>query len=409
MSTLLHPRGDYVKFPRLLVLTSTFPRWRHDVEPPFVFELAKRLVTNFEVHVLAPHASGSSRREVMDGIHVHRFRYAPMAWQRLAYGGGILATIRKYPLTVLLIPSFLAAQTVSIAQLVKRYRFDFIHAHWVFPQGGTALLARKFCGRRTKILCTSHGGDLYGLRGWFFEWIKRLVVNGCDHVTTVSHAMRFDILKMNADPRKISVIPMGVDLQERFVPTSRVDSRNSLLFVGRLVQKKGIRYLIEAMPIIRRAFPETKLKIAGDGPDRRELIRLADVLGLHDGVEFLGSVSNQNLARVYQSADVVIFPSVVDCSGDQEGFGLVLVEALGCGCTVVATDLPAIRDIVENGRTGLVVGQRNPEQIAEAVVRLFENPALRRSLAMKGRNHVLKRFDWEAIAQKYAEVIAAMC
>jgi glycosyltransferase involved in cell wall biosynthesis len=182
-----------------------------------------------------------------------------------------------------------------------------------------------------------------------------------------------------------------------------------LLFVGRLVQKKGIRYLIEAMPIIRRAFPETKLKIAGDGPDRRELIRLADVLGLHDGVEFLGSVSNQNLARVYQSADVVIFPSVVDCSGDQEGFGLVLVEALGCGCTVVATDLPAIRDIVENGRTGLVVGQRNPEQIAEAVVRLFENPALRRSLAMKGRNHVLKRFDWEAIAQKYAEVIAAMC
>jgi glycosyltransferase involved in cell wall biosynthesis len=408
MSTILHPRGDYVNFPRLLVLTSTFPRWRHDVEPPFVFELAKRLVTNFEVHVLAPHASGSSRREVMDGIHVHRFRYAPMGWQRLAYGGGILSTIWKYPLTVLLIPFFLVAQTVSIAQLVKRYRFDVIHAHWIFPQGATALLVRKLCGGRPKVLCTSHGGDLYGLRGRLFEWIKRTVVKGCDHVTVVSQAMRSDILKMNANPRKISVIPMGVELQERFVPTSKTADRNCLLFVGRLVQKKGLRYLLEAMPIIRRTHPEAKLTIAGDGPDRSELNRLADVLGLHDGVEFLGSVSNQNLAEVYQGADVVIFPSVVDCSGDQEGFGLVLVEALGCGCAVVATDLPAMRDIVENGRTGLVVGQRSPEQIAKAVVRLIENPALRRFLAMKGRNHVLKRFDWEAIVHKYAEVIAAM-
>jgi glycosyltransferase involved in cell wall biosynthesis len=67
-----------------------------------------------------------------------------------------------------------------------------------------------------------------------------------------------------------------------------------------------------------------------------------------------------------------------------------------------------MRDIVENGRTGLVVGERSPGQIAKAVVSLIENPALRRSLAMKGRNHVLKRFDWEVIVQKYAEVIAAM-
>jgi glycosyltransferase involved in cell wall biosynthesis len=311
-------------------------------------------------------------------------------------------------LTILLIPLFIAAQTVTIIHLLRRYRFDFIHAHWILPQGATALLARKLSGSRPKVLCTSHGGDLYGLRGRLFEWIKRMVVKGSNHVAVVSQAMRSDILKMNANPRKTSVIPMGVELQERFVPASKTAKRNCMLFVGRLVQKKGLRYLLEAMPIIRQTHPEVKLKIAGDGPDRRELNRLADELGLHDGVEFLGSVSNQNLARVYQNADIVIFPSVVASSGDQEGFGLVLVEALGCGCAVVTTDLPAMRDIVENGRTGLVVGERSPGQIAKAVVSLIENPALRRSLAMKGRNHVLKRFDWEVIVQKYAEVIAAM-
>jgi len=397
-----------VRKPCILVLTSTFPRWEHDVEPPFVFELSRRLATGFDVRVLAPHAAGSRLEEVMDGIHVHRFRYAPQNWQRLAYQGGILANLRKSPLMVLLVPFFLAAQMKVAASLLLKYPVDAIHAHWIFPQGVVALMAKFISGSRVKILCTSHGGDLYSLKGWYFECVKRLVVRGCDHMTVVSRSMRSDILKMNAEPQKISIIPMGVELKKRFVPPSTAANRRCLLFVGRLVRKKGLRYLIDAMPIILRTHSELKLSVAGDGPDRRELERRVSLLGLHDHVEFLGSVPNEDLPALYQSAGIVIFPSVIDRDGDREGFGLVLVEALGCECAVVATDLPAMQDIVEDGKTGLVVGQRSPEQIANAVVRLAGDPALRRFLAASGRKHVLKRFDWETISQKYKSIMRTL-
>lgn len=394
--------------PCLLVLTSTFPRWKNDVEPPFVFELSRRLATEFDVRVLAPHASGSRSKEIMDGINVHRFRYAPEGWQRLAYRGGILANLGKSPMMVLLVPFFLAAQMIAAVRLLRKYPVDVIHAHWIFPQGMVAIMAKFLSGSRAKILCTSHGADLYGLKGRFFERVKRLVVRGCDHMTVVSRSMRSDILKMNAEPQKISVISMGVELRERFVPPSIAVKRGGLLFVGRLVPKKGLRYLIEAMPAILRAHPDLKLRIAGDGPDRRELERRVLHLGLHGHVEFLGSISNKDLPALYQSAGIVIFPSVVDRDGDREGFGLVLVEALGCECAVVATDLPAMKDIVEDGKTGLVVAQRSPEQIAYAVTRLANDAALRQSLATNGRNHVLKRFDWETISQNYKAIMRAL-
>jgi len=246
------------------------------------------------------------------------------------------------------------------------------------------------------------------LKGRLFERVKRLVVRGCDHMTVVSRSMRSDILQMNAEPQKISVIPMGVELRERFVPPSTAVNRGGLLFVGRLVPKKGLRYLLEAMPMILRTHPELKLRIAGDGPDRRKLERRVSHLGLYDHVEFLGSLSNKDLPLLYQSAGIVIFPSVVDRDGDREGFGLVLVEALGCECAVVATDLSAMKDIVEDGKTGLVVAQRSPEQIANAVIRLTDDRALRRWLAINGRGHVLKRFDWEAISQKYKSIMRTL-
>ena len=91
-------------------------------------------------------------------------------------------------------------------------------------------------------------------------------------------------------------------------------------------------------------------------------------------------LANETLPKLYQTADVVVFPSIVAADGDREGFGLVLVEALGCECAAVVTDLPAMRDIVHDGKTALVVPQQNAQQIAAKVIQLLDNPSLRRSL-----------------------------
>ena len=119
-------------------------------------------------------------------------------------------------------------------------------------------------------------------------------------------------------------------------------------------------------------------------------------------------MENERLPGLYQGADVVVFPSVVGLDGDREGFGLVLAEALGCECAVVTTDLAAMKDIVSDGQTGLVVPERDSKQIAEKVVILLENPELRKKLGRAGRRFVLEHFDWAVIGEKYRSVIESL-
>jgi glycosyltransferase involved in cell wall biosynthesis len=389
----------------ILVLTSTFPRWKGDVEPPFVHELARRLTGSFDVHVLAPHAPGSKRREILDGVHVHRFRYGPSILERLAYQGGILSNLKKSPALFGLVPFFLAAQLLAVIHVLMRQPIQVIHAHWIFPQGVIALLARTLTRSRAKVLCTSHGGDLYGLKGAVFSRVNKMVADACDHLTVVSHSMRVDLMKLGVESRKVSVIPMGVDLRRRFVPPSVPSRAESLLFVGRLVEKKGLRYLLEAMPEILKRFPHAHLTVVGDGPSRLELEKLASSLGLRARVRFLGALKNEELPAIYHKAGVVVFPSMVSDDGDREGFGLVLVEALGCGCACVVTDLPAMMDIVQNNRTALVVRQKKPGELADAISTMLSNAGLRSAMAAEGRNHVLKRFDWDIIAEHYRSTV----
>lgn len=391
--------------PRILVLTSTFPRWNRDVEPPFVFELSRRLTAWFDVRVLAPHAPGSLYQEVMEGIRVHRFQYAPVAWERLAYHGGILANLRKSPLMMGLVPFFLAAQLLSAVRLLRRFPIDLIHAHWIFPQGMIAILVRALTGSRSRVMCTSHGGDLYGLGGKVFGRIKKMVADDSDHLIVVSRSMRSDLLKLAVTPDKISVVPMGVDLRNRFVPSILASDTASILFVGRVVEKKGLKYLIKAMPTILEQFPQSQLTVVGDGPNRFELEKLALDLGLSARIRFLGALKNEELPAVYQQASIVVFPSVVCKGGDREGFGLVIVEALGCGCAVVVTDQPAMMDIVQDKRTALVVRQENPEELSNAILHLLSDIGFRYTLAAEGRNHVLKCFDWQIISERYKSII----
>jgi len=128
-------------------------------------------------------------------------------------------------------------------------------------------------------------------------------------------------------------------------------------------------------------------------------------MGLEDRVHFLGAVKNELLPELYGGSDVVVFPSVVSKDGDREGFGLVLVEALGCECATVVTDLPAMRDIIIDGKTGLVVPQKNIQQLAEKVVCLLDDPEMSRLLGKEGRKYVTKRYDWEIIARQYSALI----
>jgi len=393
---------------KLLILTSTFPRWAGDTEPPFVFQLCSQLKAKYQIRVLAPHAPGCAVEETLNGIHVNRFRYCFGALEQLAYRGGILSNLKHRPWRCILVPAFLIAGYVALIRMLRRHQYDLVHAHWMIPQGLLAVLARPFAKSTPALLCTSHGGDVYGLRGQAARRLITFVLSRTDHLAAVSRAMRNDLLTMGLASDKISVIPMGVDLRNRFVPPKERRSSAALLFVGRLVEKKGVRYLLEAMPEVLEEHPAAALVVVGDGPEKKALAALAEKLGIRHRVTFAGSVANSKLPVFYQKSDVVIFPSVVAAGGDREGFGLVLVEALGCARAVVVTDLPAMRDIVADGKTALVVPQKSAPHLAEAVKRLLREPSLMGALGRAGRDSALGKFDWETIAARYIEIIDSL-
>ena len=370
-----------------------------------MLELCRRLTEHYNIHILAPHAAGSEFETTFDGMRVTRYRYSFMRLENLAYRGGILENLKQNRRRYGLIPFFLLFQTLAIQKLLRRFPFDLIHAHWIIPQGACAVLTSHLHRTGPPLLCTSHGGDLYGLNSKPMVWLKRFVLDRAEAVTTVSRRMRDDTGSLGIDRGKIHVIPMGVDLQTRFVPSVRQKTTKSLLFVGRVVEKKGLRFLIEALPEILEKHPDAKLRVAGDGQELRAMKKLANDFGVDGHVQFLGAVANETLPGLYQTSDVVVFPSIVAKGGDREGFGLVLVEALGCECAVVATDLPATRDIIQNGTTALVVRQKDAQQIAAKVIQLLNDPKLRNSLGTRGRQQVLQQFDWTAISAQYTDLI----
>jgi glycosyltransferase involved in cell wall biosynthesis len=396
---------------KVLVLASTFPRWLGDREPPFVFELSRRLAAHHDVTVLAPHAAGAKTTERMEGMDVFRFRYLPERWESLAYDGGILSNLKAYPWKYSLVPFFLLGQLVTLYRILRNERVDVIHAHWLFPQGLLALLARALARtRHTPLLCTSHGGDLFGLRGYVFSRLNRTVLLSAEAVTVVSNVMRDFAISLGGAGERIQVIPMGVDAAGTFLPPLHHERReDTLLFVGRLVEKKGLEYLLRALPNVVERRPSMRLVIVGSGPEEHSLKRLAREINIEDRVSFLGSVRNSELPELYRMATVFVGPSIATAAGDQEGLGLVFAEALACECPVIASDLPAIGDLVIDGSTGLVFRQRDTVDLANKLSRLLDDPLLRQSLGQEGRRVVCRQFDWSGVTERYSQLLVGLC
>ena len=209
--------------------------------------------------------------------------------------------------------------------------------------------------------------------------------------------------------QSISVIPMGMDSHGMFLPPESANKRENLLFVGRLVDKKGIEYLLEAMPHILERHPNQTLTIVGDGPLKASLLEQCKKLGIIGNVVFTGSVTNQDIPGYLQAAAITIFPSIVTDSGDQEGTPVAIMEALACACATVVSDYPGARDIIEDGKNGLLIKQRAPAQIAEAVNFLLDNPESRKQFGDEGRLGVQQNYDWQVISARFLALFITLC
>jgi glycosyltransferase involved in cell wall biosynthesis len=392
---------------KILVLSSTFPRWENDHEPPFVYELSKKLTEKYDVHVLAPHTMGSKTYEILQNMPVHRFKYAPESIETLAYNGGISTNLRLHPLRYLLVFPFIITELFSAIRIIRKEKIDLIHAHWIIPQGLVAIIASAAVRIHPKTLVTAHGADVYTRTGGVISSLKRFILNRCDHLTVVSQGMA-DTVQLLKTKCNVDIIPMGTDLTHVFVPDSSKRKKPQLVFVGRLVEKKGVKYLIDGFQQLNSQYPDLTLIIVGHGPEKESLHEYAYHLGISEKVEFIGGLPQEEIPAYFQQSSVAVFPFIRAEDGDQEGFGLVLVESMGCGCATITTDLPAVRDIISDRVTGLYIGEKNSNNIVARVSELLEDNVLREKLSENGREFVVSNYDWSVIAKSYKRVIACL-
>lgn len=383
---------------KLLVTASTFPRWENDTEPRFVLDLCRHMTDQFDVTVLVPAAPGAKEKEVLDGVEVIRYHYFPIhKWETLCYPGAIVPRIREKKVRILLVPFLLLSLYFHLMRLLPNY--DLVHAHWLIPQGIVQSFFKK------PYIVTGHGGDVTSLNKGILRRLKIRCMKKAGHVTVVSEHLRSQVRKLSPGIEP-SVISMGVD-STRFGKQYRVsnyfgqEEKKVVLFVGRLVEKKGVTYLIEAMKEI-----DALLVIVGDGPLKGQLEAQGKEINKAaqwDKVRFIGAKTHEELRIIYASADMFVCPSVTAKDGDQEGFGLVMLEAMASGLPIVSSRSGGIGQLIRDEVNGLLCEEKCVREIADNIRKLLIDENLYQRIVEGGKS-LLKQYDYQNIAKQYKEI-----
>lgn len=288
-------------------------------------------------------------------------------------------------------------------QLLQEQQFDLVHLHEpLMPALPLTVLRHS----NTTNIGTFHAFRNTPLTYFYSKPILRPFFRKLHgHITVSSAAQEF---VGEYFPANYRVIPNGIDF-ERFnrrdprLPELAAD-RPTVLFVGRLEKRKGLKFLLRAWPKVLERQPEARLVVVGRGRPLEGYRRFARRQGWSpEDVVFAGYVPGEDLPRYYQSCDVFCAPNT-----GQESFGIVLLEAMAAGAPIVASDIPGYRDVVSDGVQGLLVEPQKPAAIADAVCRLLANPELRASMRRAGQEKA-QAYDWPRVAAQvldyYAEVL----
>lgn len=378
---------------RLLFVTQDFPPDVGGIQT-YSWEVARRLARRTAaLHVVAPQRPGAERID----------RAAPFAVTRVPGRPDLL------PVTAL------RAVVQRARQLQPHVS---LHAQW--QTVGAALLARALTGWPRRIACAAHGRELLfnpapqalGLRS-AYDRLRRWLVAHVDTFLPVSRYTAGLLRDLDVPTERLHVVPNGTD-PERFHPADGeairhrlgLGGRPVLLTVGRLVPRKGIDTVLRALPAIAAAVPDVAYLVAGTGPDRTRLERLADRLQVRPHVVFLGSVPHDDLPAYYSAADLFVMPAR-EAPPDVEGFGLVFLEANACGTPVVGARTGGVPDAIVDGETGVLVPPSAPEPLADSVRRLLAHPNRLDALGRQGRARAVHAASWDHIADDLFALLAA--
>ena len=435
---------------KIISIVTSFPRNENDVLIPWIIRLIKELKFNdVETDVFTSSYCGL-HDESKDGIKVRRFRYFFKRWENLSHDMSVPEKLKSDKRYFLVLPFFMFFGMIAGYRYGRKNDFDIIHVHFPFPLALFGI-AMKIASKKPMIV-SCHGSEVnMAKKNRVFRAIFRWMMKRADIITVNSTFMQKEVTKIVTNCGNIEIIPMGSGIGE-FKLGKRVKKRGGdsnkikILFVGRLIKLKGVEYLIEAFKIL--GSENYELHIVGDGPEKennnspnplRRGKRSTGAFPLSASVKkrgirqlplfvkeraggelfnretkkpakddkvvvrpfFHGYLTGTALEEMYRVADVFVLPSIVDDEGYSEGLGTVLLEALSYGVPVIGTDTGGIPDIVIDGVTGLLVPQKDPHAIANAIEKIVSDAELSKKLTLNGKEHFNKNFSWKVITERF--------
>jgi len=355
------------------------------------YKLAKGFVKlGHQVDYLTSHYQNLKKSEVIDGINVYRV-FAPIRKDRAT------ATF----LSMLCYDIFALLKGI---QLCRQKKYDFINTQFAVPTGPIGLILSKIF--KIKNILSLHGGDIYDPSKkssphlhWHWRIIVRFILNNSDILVCQSSNTKKNTIKYFKPKKEIYIIPLPYE-KFKFKKVGReklgMNKENFyLVSVGRLVERKGYKYLIKSLSFLPK---KIHLNLIGDGPLEKQLKNLAKKLKVENRINFLGFISEEKKFQYLSNSDLYVLSSI------HEGFGIVLQEAMQVGLPIVATNNGGQVDIIKENTNGLMLKPRNSAELAKKIHIFFKNGKLRKKIS-KNNLRVINNFSLGKIAKNYLNLI----
>lgn len=222
------------------------------------------------------------------------------------------------------------------------------------------------------------------------------LIKASDIVTTVSYTIAREMKEYGLNPSDISVMYNGVD-EKFFYPTQKTSKENSkyIMYAGRIDREKGLFDLVECGRYVCNEMNNVYFILAGNGRDLSKLKQKTKKIGLQNKFKFLGQVDKNQLVKLYQNASIFVLPSY------HEGLPGVILEAMSCGLPVITTDVRGNRDLISNGKNGIIVSSRAPKKLADEIIKILNDDKMQNTLGLNARKTIEENYTWDIISSKF--------
>lgn len=402
---------------KICVLTTSYPTWHEGadeiIKGKFVHDMARYLVkSGAEVHVVTQHERGALQYERKDGVIIHRFHYFLHNYETLTKGSGIPENIKKIK-NKLLVPFYVAGLIVNAFMVIKKHRIPIINAHWGFPTGYIGLILKSLT--RCTLITTLYGAELFPViagRHTLIKGFLKRALTGADLLAGIS-AETVNAARIISGRDDIHVIPDGIDMDyyapgktnHEILVKYNCDGKRVIFFTGRMVERKGHKFLIEAMKILKDQNLDIKLLLGGDGPLFPSLHQLRSDLDLEDVIEMPGFLPEEDLVPILQSVDLHVLPSCIDANGDTEGSATAAFEAMACGTPSIISCIGGNIGAIEEGRGACYFEAGNSEDLADKITMLMTEDVLLDRITKDSRQFIKDHYSWEKSIANYLRLL----